>query len=271
MNNKVKISLFMLMVSYTVLTHLPTFRYQCCADTYFISDLSLILLDYGHINWYDSNLSLFGYFPYSYPTGMPVILSSLFLLTGLEINYVVYVFSLFLSLIIPLVMFCFIQNTFTNRRMAFLSMFIVSTVPFIHQLTWFNGHARSLATLFFLLIIFYCSNRLSRKSMFLLFFTAFALISSHRIGLIGIILISLILFVSYLFNRYSLGPRFTFSLFALSSSVAFFLTFEGDFTNYRDIFNFAVSSTLQSFEYFSFYSFFFSFNANIFVRKFTRL
>ena len=86
-----------------------TFRYfrpsPGGGDTWAISVKATVLLNSGKITWLLHPLSLFGWYPYSYPTGMPSFVAAFQLVTGLSHLNVIYLISLFVSLLLVLVLF----------------------------------------------------------------------------------------------------------------------------------------------------------------------
>ena len=53
------------------------------------------IIDNGYIGWFLSILSLFGWYPFSYPTGVHSLLSSFALVIGLDTLQAIFIFSLF--------------------------------------------------------------------------------------------------------------------------------------------------------------------------------
>ena len=67
-------------------------------DTWWVSVMTRTLADNGSLSWALSPMSLFGWYPYSYPSGQTILGAALLLVTGLNIISFGYILSGILSL-----------------------------------------------------------------------------------------------------------------------------------------------------------------------------
>lgn len=115
-------------------------RFQ--TDSYFINLLSQSIVDNGYARWTFSPLSYFGYYPLSYPTGYPVVISELSLLTGLSVEGAILASTIPLSALFSIVVFCLGRNLLVRTDLALLAMLLATFAPRFVDTTYWNGSAR---------------------------------------------------------------------------------------------------------------------------------
>ncbi len=115
-------------------------RFQ--TDSYFIHYLAKSIGDEGFARWTFHPLSYFGYYPVSYPSGMPFVLAELSELTGLSVEVSVLVADMMLGGLFVLVVFCLSREFLERPEYALLAAFFVTVGPRFVDTTYWDGSAR---------------------------------------------------------------------------------------------------------------------------------
>src|SRR5512136_1042832 len=76
------------------------------SDSYFIHTLAQSIVHNGQAVWTFHPLSYFGYYPVSYPSGMPFVLSEFSILTGLSVEVVTLLSGMLVGVLMCLASFC---------------------------------------------------------------------------------------------------------------------------------------------------------------------
>lgn len=130
-------------------------RFQ--TDSYFIHSLSQSIVDNGYATWIFHPLSYFGYYPVSYPSGYPVVLSEVAILTGLSVEASMLVSTVFLGALFSLAIFCLGREILVRTDLSLLAMMLATFAPRFVDTTYWNGSARGPEAVMFaiLLIVVY--------------------------------------------------------------------------------------------------------------------
>ena len=116
-------------------------RYQ--ADSYFIHYLSESIVDAGYAEWTISPLSYVGYFPLSYPSGVPFLLSEMSMLTGLSVDASILLFGIIIGVLFSLGVFCLGREFIPGVEFAILATLLATLGPrFVDTSSWV-GSARA--------------------------------------------------------------------------------------------------------------------------------
>ena len=160
-------------------------RFQ--TDSYFIHYLAKSIGDEGFARWMFHPLSYFGYYPVSYPSGMPFVLAELSELTGLSVELSVLVADMMLASLFALVVFCFSREFLERPEYALLAAFFASVGPRFVDTTYWDGSARGpvvvLMTLLVLLALRASSTHQNRL-LVLAGLVGFACISVHHMAVL---------------------------------------------------------------------------------------
>ncbi len=117
-------------------------RFQ--TDSYFIHSLSDDIVRNGQASWTFSPLSYVGYYPFSYPSGVPFLLAELSLLTGLSVEICVLLGDALLATLFGLVVFCLSREFVHRVEFAVLAALVVSIAPRFVDTTYWDGSARGM-------------------------------------------------------------------------------------------------------------------------------
>ncbi len=116
-------------------------RYQ--TDSYYIHLLSDSIIKDGSAAWVFHPLSYFGYFPFSYPSGVPFVVSEFSMMSGLSIEYSVLVLDMIIALLFCLGVFMLARQFVMRPEHAlFVVFFAILGARFIDTSYW-DGSARA--------------------------------------------------------------------------------------------------------------------------------
>ncbi|MGQ9662434.1 MAG: hypothetical protein ACUVWX_08885, partial [Kiritimatiellia bacterium] len=183
--------LLLLLAGFAILV-LP-FTYLAGVDTYKWQDLATIVRVDQRISWLVHPLSLFGFTPRSYPSAQPLLLATIQILGGLDVDWGFYITSLILGATGTLTAFVLGRSFFNSDGAALWSAVLYTFSPvFMRYNHWATGRGLfvSLFPLYLLAIL-----RLPRPSAVAgLIGCSIMLALAHKTGLIAgpLVLLSMI-------------------------------------------------------------------------------
>jgi hypothetical protein len=127
-------------------------RYE--TDSYFIHTLSSSIVRDGQAAWTFNPLSYVGYFPFSYPSGVPFVLAEMSILTGLEMNVCILFADFILSTLFCLVVFCLSREFIHRAEFALLASLFAVLAPRFVDTTYWDGSARGMEVVLITLLVF---------------------------------------------------------------------------------------------------------------------
>jgi len=209
--------------------------------------------DNGAALWVLHPLSLFGWYPFSYPSGEMILLSGLSQCTSLEMISTVEIASIFFGIFGMFTLFLLAREIEPNDLFCVITLFAYATFVHVVGYTWNNASTRGLFIMFYPIVIYtlLAMIKYQTKRMTFSFFSTIALItlgSIHRIILlfIGIIFLPLLILVigQYVWKRFKLSITFKWFKFIPIISLLFIFFFQilgygyikPDFRKYEIIF-----------------------------------
>ncbi len=155
----------------------------------------------GSANWLITELSFFGWYPLSYPTGEFILVSAAVQLSGLSIYQVIYYFSFIQAFFGLLTYYLFARLFFKDDVLSFLSVILFSVTFLFVSYTGNVLTARSLFILFYPVVIFFIFKLRTTTENYLptllcLLWTIITLASIHRLILyfMGCIIFPLVVY-----------------------------------------------------------------------------
>jgi hypothetical protein len=127
-------------------------RFQ--TDSYFIHSLSNDIVREGRAAWTFNALSYVGYYPFSYPSGVPFVLAELSLLTGLGVDVCILLTDGILAALFSLVVFCLSREFVRRAEFALLAAFLAVMAPRFVDTTYWVGSARGMEIVLITLLVF---------------------------------------------------------------------------------------------------------------------
>ena len=226
-----------------VLLRFPTTNHQIGCDSYRNTRTAQSIIKYGEIKWFVNILSLYGYYPYSYPTGAIVILSEHSLLSSLSADLSVLCISIIEGVFAFFFMFLFVQKSFKNKLLAVIAGFIYSTSPGMLYFTTWTFSTRGMLLILYplLLLLMWMSVQNKNVKLYTIFFIfLFTFVSVHK-AWIFIFIFIIIFYIIYFRDKimFSIKKRqiFNYSFIMLISIMIFLIINSDIFSNMIKIFN----------------------------------
>lgn len=177
-------------------------RFQ--TDSYFIHSLSNNIVSDGRAAWTFNALSYVGYYPFSYPSGVPFVLAELSLLTGLGVDVCILLTDGILAALFCLVVFCLSREFVHRVEFALLAAFLAVIAPRFVDTTYWVGSARGMDVVLITLLVFATFKAGSSRNNMLLVISAligFGCIAVHHMAVL-IILYGIGFVLAELTHRY---------------------------------------------------------------------
>jgi hypothetical protein len=83
-----------IIIALNIVLRLPTTPHEIGWDSFFIHGLAESISTYGYAKWIIHPLSVFGYYPFSYASAVPLFLSEMSQITGLNMEWTIWAFSI---------------------------------------------------------------------------------------------------------------------------------------------------------------------------------
>jgi len=205
---------------------------QSGGDTWPIFIRSMVISESGAATWVLSPLSFFGWYPYSYPSGEPILLSAVSQTAGISMETAVLMSATLFGVFGVFSIHLLVRMIRKNDFFAIISSFVFSGFFFVVTLTNNRAQTRGLFIMFYPLVIFFLirlyvtpKKRLQTFALFLV--SMIALASIHRMFVIFIVTVTIPFVFLIGFNllrskvNIRLSPRGT-SIVLLSSLIFLF-------------------------------------------------
>lgn len=182
-----------LLIILTVLVRLQS-DHQTDFDSYWLHAQAESIQLHGSALWVFHPMSLFGYYPLSYPSGTMFFLAATSALTGLSMNLTVLVTSIFVGLLMVLLTLMVGRKFFKSWLVGYVGAFIVALSPIIVNYTSFNAGGRVLIIPFLLMFLWSVARwqHTSRKRYLLLavLFLLFSFLTHRTAQLIAVFIVA---------------------------------------------------------------------------------
>lgn len=160
-------------------------RFQ--ADSYFIHSESQDIVIHGRATWTFHALSYFGYYPFSYPSGVPFALAELSVLTGLPVDICILLTDMVLAILFSLVVFCLAREFIQRIEYVILAAFFAVIGPRFVDTTYWNGSARGLVVVLMTMVVLVAFRAGFMQQSRLLFVTlllGFGCLATHHMAVL---------------------------------------------------------------------------------------
>jgi len=231
-SQKIKTILFILLILLNMVIRIPSIPHEKGSDSFFIHGLANSITSFGAASWWTNWLSIFGLYPYSYPSGVPLILSGFSQLTDIDMENTILIISIIFGLISVFTSYLLgglISNNFVFR---FIFSFIFSSCQGILVFTTWEMSSRGVFIVLFPLYVYLLIKSLKSKNIktfFLILLFLVLLFSIHKFAFIALFLFVLSILFILPFNKIRLTDNiqtigyislmlllFTFSFFGRS-------------------------------------------------------
>jgi len=151
-------------------------RYQ--ADSYFIHFLSSSIVEKDYASWTYHPLSYFGYFPMSYPPGIPFLLAEASDMTGLSMEATILVSGTLFGVLLALCVFLLARQFELRIEVCLIVAFLAAASPRFIDTTYWVGSARGpMAVMMVMTILVMHRAGTMKKIPLVILILSFALVS----------------------------------------------------------------------------------------------
>jgi hypothetical protein len=148
-----------------IILRLPTTPHQHIgAESFFIYGLAESISTYGYAKWIIHPLSVFGYYPYSYASAVPLILSEMSQITGLSMEWTIWMFCIIEGILAALFAYIMAGEIKNNELFKFIVALAFSiSSGMLWFTTWIGSPRGPLLVFMPLFIYFLLKTRTSSK------------------------------------------------------------------------------------------------------------
>lgn len=155
------------------------------SDSYFIHSLAGDIVTHEQARWIINPLSYIGYYPLSYPSGMPFLLAECQILTGVSEESTVFLVGALIGILFGLAAFCFLRIFIDRTEYLLLGTFLAILSSRFIDTTYLVASARGLLAVLILLTVFVtieCSRKGNVKMLPISGLLVAACISVHHMA-----------------------------------------------------------------------------------------
>ncbi len=194
------------LLTFFVLTNLalryPRTPHEVGIDSFFIHNLATNIANDGHAEWILNPLSWFGWYPLSYPSGGPVVVADLAMVSGLPIEAAILFLSLGFGGLGVLTSFIMAREFRDDDLFCLIVAFVYGFAPRYLAFTLWSASMRSLFMVLlpvFIWIVLRSYREGKRVHVFLILVFFLTLAATHRLAaLLAVVMISFIAAISLL-------------------------------------------------------------------------
>lgn len=200
MKTKKTYIILLLLILLNIAVRIPVTPHGVGNDSFFIHWMAQSIIEEGTALWLVHPASVFGLYPYSYPSFIPFLLATFSNIMGLSIESIILMTSISFGVIGVLFAYMLGKEFSGNELVAYLTAFCFSLSPIFIDFTSWTASTRALFVLLLPLILFLVLRYERTKDNRFLFLTLLFLLveaSVHRMFL----LIVLFLIPAYIFTK----------------------------------------------------------------------
>jgi len=160
-------------------------RFQ--TDSYFIHGLSQSIVDEGQAKWTITPMSYLGLYPFSYPSGVPFLISEISVMTGASVEVSILFLNVLLAVLFCFVLLCLGREFLVRPEYALLVvLFGLLGARFIDTTYW-NASARGagIVLMTMLVFVFFKASSSRKNSLYALgILTCVVCFATHRMSVL---------------------------------------------------------------------------------------
>jgi hypothetical protein len=233
LSKRTKLLLLYLLVLLNVIIRIPSFPHESGVDSFIIHILANSVSENGYANWWSNSLSIFGLYPYSECSAVPFALSGISQCTGLEMEFVIWLFSLIIGLFSAFAAYLLAGLIKNDDVFKFLVAFSYSLAPGILSFTTWNLSMRGPFMVLLPIFIYLLLKSIKFKiRCYVLASVIFVLLGAiHHLIYFTIPMVFSFAFVSLIYNKIKITSDFVniafivgfFSMFTLPFATGMFI------------------------------------------------
>lgn len=181
-----KYTVFAFLIILNIIFRLPVVNHEIGVDSFFIHRLTTTISEYGYAKWIINPISFTGFYPMSYASASPFLLSGTSQIMGISIEYVILLLSVILGIFSVFSTFLFAKEVKDDDLFAFIVAFVFSLSPIFLIFTIWQASTRNLFMAFLPLLLWAlirCKKSFSGKYIVIVVVSSIFLLVSHKISL----------------------------------------------------------------------------------------
>lgn len=216
------------LILFNILLRFQVVPHEIGVDSFLIHIITNSLSEFGHANWVMHPLSLIGYYPLSEASSTPFLVSGIFQTTGLGMEPVIFIYSVFIGILSGFAAYLFAGAIVRDDLFKFLAAFGFSTSSAVLDLTtWTVGTRGLLVVMAPFIGYLLLKNRASFKYIIPIVIISFFLLATHRMFAYLIAPFASYVFLSILFRLkiYSTYFKIPLGFIPVATVAGFFAMF----------------------------------------------
>lgn len=149
-----KCYIIILLILLNFIIRIPSIPHENGVDSFSIHILANSVSNFGHAEWWAHPSSIFGFYPYSYASAVPFMLSGISQLTGIEMDSVIWIFSVIIGLFSIFTAYILAGIIINGDLFKFLVAFSFSLSPGILSFSTWDSSTRGLFMMLLPLFIY---------------------------------------------------------------------------------------------------------------------
>jgi len=143
-SKKISYMLIAFLILLNIVFRYPTTSHELGVDSFFVHGLANSISANGYAKWAIHPLSIFGVYPFSYPCGVPYILSGVSQCTGLNMEWTIFLVAILIGIFGMFNAYVMAREVKDDVLFTFLVAFAFSTAPIFLYFTRWTSSPRHL-------------------------------------------------------------------------------------------------------------------------------
>jgi hypothetical protein len=179
---KRKIIYLCLLILLNIILRIQVVPNEIGVDSFETHVMANSIIEYGYAKWIINPLSFFGLYPASYTSSVHFLISGISLSTGLEINSIIFLYSIFIGVFSLFTAYLMAGELINNEIFKLIAAFSISLSPAVLGYTTMTIPTRPLLIVLAPLLIYVLLKcRMSKKYIFLTFLLSLFLFATHHL------------------------------------------------------------------------------------------
>lgn len=197
---KRKTTYLFLLIILNIILRIQVVPNEIGVDSFETHVMANSIIEYGYAKWILNPLSFFGLYPASYTSSVQFLLSGISLSTGLEINSIIFLYSVFIGVFSLFTAYLMAGEIINNEIFKLIAAFSISVSPAVLGYTTMTIPTRPLLIVLAPLLIYVLLKcRISKKYGLLTFILALFLFATHHLFyfILPIFFVFIIIIIAY--------------------------------------------------------------------------
>ena len=180
---KTKYILLILLIILNITLRIQIVPHEIGVDSFLSHIKANAISEFGYAKWFLNPLSVFGLSPFSYTSSVPFLISGIHVITNIETDLIIYLYSIFLGLLGIFTAYLMAGAISKNDLFKFFMAFVFSVSPAILVYTTWTMPTRALLVILSPILIYLLlkSCKLDIKYLLLSFVLSLFLFATHHL------------------------------------------------------------------------------------------